>query len=82
VIGESERYNDSANISLLPGFATLDLRALFRFGAGWTTSLKVDNVLDRRYAASQGLDSVTFESFDYLAAGRTFMASISYEFQR
>jgi vitamin B12 transporter len=82
VIGESERYNDSANISLLPGFATLDLRALFRFGAGWTTSLKVDNVLDRRYAASQGSDSVTFESFDYLAAGRTFMASISYEFQR
>lgn len=81
-IAESDRYNDAANTSLLPGYGTLDVRAAWNFLPGWSASVKVDNVLDRRYATSQGNDSVTFEPFDYLAAGRTFMASVRYDFQQ
>ncbi|NMT63585.1 TonB-dependent receptor domain-containing protein [Marinobacter orientalis] len=81
-IAESDRYNDPANTSLLPGYGTVDVRAAWNFLPGWSASFKVDNVLDRRYATSQGNDSVTFEPFDYLAAGRTFMASVRYDFKQ
>ena len=81
-IAESDRYNDAANNSLLPGYGTVDIRAAWNFLPGWSASFKVDNVLDRRYATSQGYDSVTFEPFDYLAAGRTYMASVRYDFRQ
>lgn len=81
-IAESDRYNDAANNSLLPGYGTVDIRAAWTFLPGWSASFKVDNVLDRRYATSQGYDSVTFEPFDYLAAGRTYMASVRYDFRQ
>ena len=82
LIAEGNRYNDAANNSLLPGYGTVDLRAAWNFLPGWSASLKVDNVLDRRYTTSLGNDSVTFEPFDYLAAGRTYMASVRYDFSR
>lgn len=82
VIAESDRYNDAANTSLLPGYGTLDLRAAWNFLPGWSAQFKVDNVLDRRYTTSRGFDSATFEPFDYLAAGRTYMASIRYDFRQ
>lgn len=81
-IAESDRYNDAANTSLLSGYGTVDIRTAWNFQPGWSASLKVDNLLDRRYATSRGNDSVTFEPFDYLAAGRTFMASVRYDFQQ
>lgn len=81
-IAESDRYNDPANTSLLPGYGTVDMRAAWNFLPRWSASFKVDNVLDRRYTTSQGNDSVTFEPFDYLAAGRTFMASVRYDFKQ
>ncbi|GGY58931.1 TonB-dependent receptor plug domain-containing protein [Marinobacter zhanjiangensis] len=82
LIAESDRYNDPENTSLLPGYGTVDLRAAWNFMPGWSASFKVDNVLDRRYTTSQGSDSVTFEPFDYLAPGRTYMASLRYDFSR
>lgn len=81
-VAEGDRYNDSANNSRLGGYGTVDLRAAWQFLPGWSATFKVDNALDRRYATSLGSDSVTFEPFDYLAAGRTFMASVRYDFQR
>lgn len=81
-IAESDRYNDAANNSLLPGYGTVDVRAAWNFLPGWSARFKVDNLLDRRYATSQGNDSVTFEPFDYLAAGRTYMASVRYDFRQ
>ncbi|AOY89219.1 TonB-dependent receptor [Marinobacter salinus] len=80
LIAENDRYNDAANTSLLAGYGTLDVRAMWQFYQGWSASLKVDNVLDRRYATSLGYDSATYQPFDYLAAGRTFMASVRYDF--
>jgi vitamin B12 transporter len=86
LVAEGNRYNDAANTSLLPGFGTLDLRAAWNFLPGWSASVKIDNVLDRRYATSQGGRSIDappfFETFDYLAAGRTYMASVRYDFGR
>ncbi|MBI44177.1 TonB-dependent receptor [uncultured Marinobacter sp.] len=82
LVAESDRYNDAGNTSLLPGFATLDLRAIWQFLPGWSASMRVANVFDRRYATSQGADSVTYEPFDYLAAGRTFLASVRYDFRQ
>lgn len=82
LVAETDRFNDAANTSRLPGFGTLDLRAAWHFLPGWSATVKVDNLLDRRYATSLGNDSVTFEPFDYLAAGRTFMASLRYDFRR
>ncbi len=82
LIAESDRFNDAANTSLMPGYGTVDLRALWNFYPGWSLGFKVDNVLDQRYATSQGFDSVTYESFDYLAAGRTYMATIRYDFRQ
>ncbi|WP_273206432.1 TonB-dependent receptor [Marinobacter subterrani] len=81
-IAESDRYNDAANNSLLPGYGTVDIRAAWNFLPGWSASFKVDNLLDRRYATSLGYDNVTFEPFDYLAAGRTYMASVRYDFRQ
>ena len=82
LIAESDRYNDAGNTSLLPGYGTVDVRASWNFFPGWSASFKVDNLFDRRYATSLGSDSVTFEPFEYLAAGRTFMASLRYDFGR
>ncbi|WP_372972468.1 TonB-dependent receptor plug domain-containing protein [Marinobacter sp.] len=81
-IAESDRYNDPDNTQLLPGYGTVDLRAAWNFIPGWSATFKVDNVLDRRYTTSLGSDSVTFEPFEYLAAGRTYMASLRYDFSR
>ena len=82
LVAEGNRYNDAGNTSLLPGHGTVDLRAAWNFLPGWSASFKVDNVLDRRYTTSLGSDNVTFEPFDYLAAGRTYMASVRYDFSR
>src|SRR5690554_774049 len=80
LVAESNRYNDAGNTRLLPGYGTVDLRAVWTFLPGWSASFKVDNVLDRRYTTSLGSDNVTFAPFDYLAAGRTYMASVRYDF--
>ena len=82
LVAEGDRYNDAGNTSLLPGYGTVDLRAGWNFMPGWSATFKVDNLLDRRYTTSLGSDSVTFEPFDYLASGRTFMASVRYDFSR
>jgi len=80
LVAESNRYNDAANNQLLPGYGTVDLRGTWQFLPGWSGQLKVANVFDRRYAASLGYDSTTMENFRYLAAGRTFLASVRYDF--
>jgi len=81
VIAESDRYNDAANTSLLSGYGTMDVRGAWEFLPGWTAGLKVANVFDRRYSTSIGYDEM-FQPFEYLAAGRTYMASVRYDFRQ
>ncbi|EMP54277.1 outer membrane receptor for transport of vitamin B [Marinobacter santoriniensis NKSG1] len=80
LVAEGNRYNDEDNRKLLPGYGTMDLRGTWQFLPGWSGQLKVANVFDRRYAASLGYDSTAMENFRYLAAGRTFLASVRYDF--
>jgi len=48
-VAEGERYDDVANTRRLDGFATLDVRAAYRFGADWTLQARVANLFDERY---------------------------------
>ncbi|WP_308318808.1 TonB-dependent receptor domain-containing protein [Marinobacter sp. F4206] len=74
LVAEGYRYDDAANTKRLPGYGTLDLRAIWRFAPDWTGKLSVTDVFDRTYATAE-----RFDGRQYLSAGRTAMASIRYE---
>ena len=71
---EGYRYDDAENEDRLPGFATLDLRAGWRFADSWSTRLTLDNIFDKEYATA-----LRFDGKDYLAAGRTAMLTLRYD---
>ncbi|SDX00682.1 TonB-dependent receptor domain-containing protein [Marinobacter mobilis] len=73
---QGERYDDAANTKKLAGYATLDLRASWAFARNWSTRLTLANVFDREYATAQ-----RFSGAKYIAAGRTGMLSVRYDFQ-
>ena len=75
VVAEGYRYDDRANDDRLPGFATLDLRAGWRFAPDWSTRLTLANVLDKKYSTAR--DSLN--DVDYIAAGRTAMLTVRYD---
>lgn len=76
---EGYRYNDKANTTRLPGYGTLDLHSVWHFAPHWRGALKLNNVLDKRYATGIGYDNNTFAPFDYLAVGRTVFLSLRYD---
>lgn len=78
VRAESHRYEDLFGIGRerIPGFGVWDLRASKNLAPGWRASVTVDNVLDNEYATAK-----RFDNTDFIAAGRTFMASVRYDFQ-
>ena len=45
----SERFDNAANTTRLPGFATLDLRADWRFSKEWSVGVRLNNVTDKKY---------------------------------
>lgn len=51
---ESRRYNDTANIEPLAGFATLDLRAAYQLNKDLAVSAKLANALDHDYELRKG----------------------------
>lgn len=73
---QGERYDDAANTKKLAGYATLDLRASWAFARNWSTRLSFANVFDRKYATAE-----RFSGAKYIAAGRTGMLSVRYDFQ-
>ncbi|KAE8547469.1 TonB-dependent receptor domain-containing protein [Marinobacter nauticus] len=75
-IAEGYRYDDAANDNRLPGYGTLDLRAGWQFAPGWSSRLTVANVFDKEYATAERSDGSR-----YVAAGRTAMLSVRYDFQ-
>jgi len=76
VVAEGYRYDDASNDDRLSGFATLDLRAGWRFAKDWTTRLTVANVLDKEYSTARYSSS---QDLDYIAAGRTAMLTVRYD---
>lgn len=76
VVAEGYRYDDRANDDRMPGFATLDLRAGWRFAPDWSTRLTLANVLDKEYSTAR-FDSSN--NLDYIAAGRTALLTVRYD---
>ncbi len=72
---EGYRYDDADNDNRLPGYGTLDLRAGWAFAPGWSSRLTVANVFDKEYATAE-----RFDGSKYIAAGRTAMLSVRYDF--
>ncbi|MFO8142001.1 MAG: TonB-dependent receptor [Marinobacter sp.] len=73
VRAESHRY--SYEQKRIPGFGMWNLRAGITLGRGWSTKFTLDNVLDEEHKLAQ-YNSSTF----YIGAGRTYMATIRYDF--
>jgi vitamin B12 transporter len=48
-VANGQRYDDLGNTRRVDGFATLDLRAEYRFARHWTLQARVANVFDERY---------------------------------
>lgn len=71
-LAEGERWDDLANIRRLDGFATLDVRAEYRFGRDWTLQGRVANLFDERYETA---------SF-YRQPGREYFVSLRFLPQR
>jgi vitamin B12 transporter len=51
-VANGKRYDDLGNTRRVDGFATLDLRAEYRFARHWTLQARVANVFDERYETS------------------------------
>jgi vitamin B12 transporter len=48
-VANGKRYDDLGNTRRVDGFATLDLRAEYRFAQHWTLQARVANVFDEQY---------------------------------
>ena len=63
VVAFSERFDDAANTTRLPGFATLDLRADWRFSKEWSMNLRLNNVTDKKYETVYGYNQPGREGY-------------------
>ena len=59
----SERFDNAANTTRLPGFATLDLRADWRFAKKWSVGLRLNNVTDKKYETVYGYNQPGREGY-------------------
>ena len=62
------RYNDAGNITELPGYALLGLRAESQVAKNWTLLVRLDNATDAKYELAQG----------YASAGRSLYAGLTW----
>jgi len=69
LFAEGKRYDDLANSRELDRYATLDLRASYRFAADWTLSAKATNLLDEDYETASY----------YEQDGRAYYVTLSYQ---
>jgi vitamin B12 transporter len=59
----SERFDNAANTTRLPGFATLDLRANWRFSKQWSVGAHVNNVTGKNYETVLGYNQPGREGY-------------------
>ncbi len=57
---EDSRFDDPGNSEKLSGFATLDMRARYAVNDSWQLKLKLDNILDRKYATATDFSTGRF----------------------
>jgi vitamin B12 transporter len=58
-----KRFDDSANLIPLPGYATLNMHADWRLAANWSVGVKLNNVTDKQYQTAQGYNQAGREGF-------------------
>ena len=58
-----ERFEDAANSTRLPGFATLDLRADWRLAKEWSVAFRVNNVTGKKYETVYGYNQPGREGY-------------------
>lgn len=75
---EGERYNDSANENLIPGFGIVNFRTAWDFAPNWSASLTIDNIFDKDYVVARGGWDASNPTFDYQQAGRNAFLSVRY----
>lgn len=66
---EGKRYDDAGNNQRLGGYATLDLRAAYRFAKQWQLQARVGNVFDKQYETAAY----------YVQQGRNFFVTLRYQ---
>ena len=59
----SERFDNAANTTRLPGFATLDLRADWRFSKEWSIGVRLNNVTAKKYETVYGYNQPGREGY-------------------
>ncbi len=76
----SRSYDDEDNRNRLGGYALLGLRSSWAINHDVSVSLKVDNLLDRRYArARYSYDAADFSNnHDYREEGRTWLLGLTW----
>lgn len=67
--GSSQRYEDTANTTVLSGYGLLNLFANYQFSPVWSVLLRANNVTDRDYELADG----------YATEGASLFMSIRYQ---
>jgi vitamin B12 transporter len=62
-LASGERFDNVANTNRLGGFATVDLRADWRFAPRWTLGLRLNNLADKTYETARGYNQAGREGF-------------------
>ena len=63
MVAFSERFDNAANTTRLPGFATVDLRADWRLSKDWSVNLRINNVTDKKYETVYGYNQPGREGY-------------------
>ena len=63
LVAFSERFDNAANTTRLPGFATLDLRADWRLSKEWSVGVRLNNVTDKKYETVYGYNQPGREGY-------------------
>ena len=63
LLAYSARYDNAANTTRLPGYATLDLHAEWTLAPEWTLGARLNNVADRHYETALGYNQPGREAY-------------------
>ena len=63
LVAFGERFDDAANSTRLPGFATLDLRADWRLAKEWLVAVRLNNVSGKKYETVYGYNQPGREAY-------------------
>ena len=63
LVAFGERFDNAANTTRLPGFATVDLHADWRLSKAWSVNLRLNNVTDKKYETVYGYNQPGREGY-------------------